>query len=107
MKYVCEACGRDNLVHLGTLGLLEHYRCRACGWEQVKSVDPPAEAETEFIGDHSVADLQRMMMDGACEAVCPECGDVRMVEPDACGYPCWTEGCEGRISSPLVEAGLI
>ena len=44
---------------------------------------------------------------GMVETKCPKCGDPRDVEPDASRYPCWRDGCDGKISSPLVLAGLI
>jgi len=34
----CNQCGSEVLILMGTLGNLEHYRCRDCGWEQSTEV---------------------------------------------------------------------
>lgn len=51
--------------------------------------------------------LESANLYGYVEAVCPVCGDVRTVEPDAENYPCWKEDCTGTLTSPLRENGLI
>ena len=55
----------------------------------------------------SLAELEEIMWEGVAHVECPVCGDCRDVEPDAADYPCWTDGCAGRINSPLILAGLI
>ena len=29
----CSMCDNSTFVYLGTMGLLEYFSCRACGWE--------------------------------------------------------------------------
>lgn len=42
---------------------------------------------------------------GSCEGTCDSCGHEMTVEPDG-DYPCPECG-KGRVTSPLVRAGLI
>jgi hypothetical protein len=42
----CEACGGP-LALLGTLGSLEHSRCRHCGWVQGREVEEPPYLDEE------------------------------------------------------------
>jgi len=44
---------------------------------------------------------------GGVYATCPLCGHEHWVEPDAENYECHTPGCPGKVTSPLVKAGLI
>jgi len=57
----------------------------------------------------TIEDIQEAMEEilerGCCEAACNKCGYVATVEPDG-DYIC-PECEQGRIQSPLVEAGMI
>ena len=55
----------------------------------------------------SFAALAKDALDGVVRAKCPKCGATREVEPDAENYPCWTQGCAGKITSPAVKAGIV
>jgi rubredoxin len=49
MECNCPVCGGQALP-LGTLGFLEHFRCRACGWEwseDVRTRDWPSDGTAE------------------------------------------------------------
>ena len=50
-------------------------------------------------------DLEKVMMDGYADVDCTECDHAARIEPDG-DYPC-TECADGRLVSPLIEAGLI
>ena len=55
---------------------------------------------------YTIEELELIMSDGMADVDCTAgCGYGGMVEPDA-DYPCPDCG-EGRLISPLVEAGLI
>ena len=56
--------------------------------------------------EHSIEELERIMSDGFAEVACTECGDYARIEPDA-DYECPNEGCEGKVTSPLILEGLI
>lgn len=49
--------------------------------------------------------FEEIMSEGAVDVDCTECGHAARIEPDG-DYPC-TECADGRLVSPLVEAGLI
>ncbi len=57
--------------------------------------------------DYDLAELEEIMFDGVAHVECPVCGDERTVEPDARDYECFTDGCEGKLNSPLVLLGMI
>lgn len=54
----------------------------------------------------SFKQLEKIMDRGWAQASCTQCSRKSKVEPDA-DYPCTTEGCKGRLTSPLVLMGLI
>lgn len=55
--------------------------------------------------EYDIETLEQIMWEGRAEVECPECGYWATIEPDA-DYPCPECG-EGRLVSPLIEAGLI
>jgi len=62
----------------------------------------------DYEQSQSVMEAFRQMQDyGSVEATCTDCGAERTVEPDAREYACQSEGCEGTLSSPLHDAGMI
>lgn len=62
----------------------------------------------QHLGSHSAAELKRMLLfDGMVEAVCSECGESHVVEPDARRYACAACGEKGTVTSPLVKLGLM
>jgi hypothetical protein len=77
----------DVKVELPTVPVADKY-CRGCGepgtgdCAGLECVDPS------------------VLMDSVVEAFCPHCGDCRQVEPDARGYECFEDGCDGKITSP-------
>jgi hypothetical protein len=50
---ICEQCG-GALLHLGTLGSREHWRCRDCGWEQCQLAYQTPADDAAFVADHVV-----------------------------------------------------
>lgn len=60
-----------------------------------------------YSDEHINEAIESAEANGYVEAVCPVCGDVRRVEPDAEDYPCLNEVCTGHLTSPLRENGLI
>jgi ribosomal protein S27E len=52
-----------------------------------------------------VEHFKRIMWDGFVDVDCTDCDHAERIEPDG-DYPC-TECADGRLVSPLVEAGLI
>lgn len=59
----CPACHNDG-VELGTLGRLQWYRCRACGFEfhgQVTPAEKPAPTESEAYYLNMIEQLQKQL----------------------------------------------
>lgn len=56
-------------------------------------------------------ELTRTMQDiharGYTNVECDDCGRSHRVEPDARNYDCHNPDCDGTISSPLAEHGMI
>ena len=50
--------------------------------------------------------FEQIMSEGAVDVDCTECGYGARVEPD-CDDECPEPGCRGRLTSPLITAGLI
>lgn len=65
--------------------------------------DDLEEAEDGF----TYKELERMLLDGAVDAQCSECGAYLHVEPDAEDYDCPNCDATGSVTSPLRKAGLI
>ena len=56
--------------------------------------------------DTAIEYLTEIMNDGIADVECAECGHAATIEPDG-DYPCPESGCNGRLTSPLIIAGVI
>ena len=70
-----------------------------------KQKDAPAK-ESFTLSD--IEEIRRkLLFEGAVEAVCDECGEIHLVEPDADRYACTACGAEGSVTSPFVRLGIM
>jgi hypothetical protein len=53
------------------------------------------------------AEIRRIDLDGFCQITCPACNENFQMEPDTDNEPCTTDGCKGKLQSPLRALGLI
>ena len=95
MDNQCPMC-RGEGYSIGSLGNLEWFRCRQCGWEFSVAVDHPAvpPAPPNQPESPSVEQLEEWESEGGCEAT-----DGCWVEPDGT--------CEHGCKSWLLVMGLI
>lgn len=68
----CPACGCSDSAHLGSLGTLEWFRCRACG--MTFSYDPTRSSEEETSEDSEPeAEFVSVLSSGFRDQDFPEC----------------------------------
>lgn len=56
MYTTCSACGGNQFTHLGSLGPVDWFRCRACGFDQPMVMDESYDGAVVY--DADVAEYQ-------------------------------------------------
>lgn len=84
--YVCAKCSVTQAVTVVTI---------------LEQAGPPAKPTGKKVRGKDLTSFERIVMDGDREIECPECGAIRMVEPDA-AYTYTCEDCGVEVKVPCI-----